>query len=837
MELGLNVYPTENDEMVGPELLDALAKAWTDKKVPAGRFDVFLGQVRHGWQYLDPENGLPASFLVRTGWRREFSTLGRDEQVVIYLPDDPDRVRTLREHGKAILEMRVEEARRMADVLSAVTGVRKASLLDERHVIDGAAWDEQADDIAALDQSKFDWLPVPLLAVHAHGGNRTGADTDSWRNAAARLRRARVLECERISVELVDQGIHVATSNPPAQWLPGDVLAVRRDLTSYEELASAAQALLDRQDLLKDLRLVLGALHQDEVTLERIESTLHRAEVDSEALADIRQRWAGNTSLLVDRIRPVLVLLGIQIDGLEAATVDIDRLTEWLSTNLPHWPTPELLSAARSSPDDHAMGTAAWKAMGSVAQLPAWNAALAELGSAYETVENQDVSEQTKRHLEEATALLRGFARYAAVQASDANLFRRIEKVTQAFSGDREWATQWWEVPFCAVINGLRDRYAEVRGAEFCLTALAGVETVDDLDSKLRTQGIEITPDPYETAERNMKRLKSVHTDVGYLHQAWMELRTPELAHQPQQADVQDAPPTAAAHLRRWSDAELLKMALDVLDDREFTDACDGCANLCAIRRKLNLTPEAVETRREERRIREREAERSRRTFDVAGEPFVVGEGERYSDLFERLGRLPVPGGPSAPRDEFTPLAKVKVREGQGNREATGRLTLPVPPRPSADCRDLIGTVGEMHAYRYLRKEFGEVAVTRNAWVSEIRRKVIPPLEGEPHDVDDAHGFDFRFTHQRRTWHVEVKATIADDLHFDLGVSEIAAANELARKRGGRWRILRVRRALSDCPEFDWLPNPFEVEFEGFYGLHQGGMRVSYSPKSADAVG
>ena len=36
-----------------------------------------------------------------------------------------------------------------------------------------------------------------------------------------------------------------------------------------------------------------------------------------------------------------------------------------------------------------------------------------------------------------------------------------------------------------------------------------------------------------------------------------------------------------------------------------------------------------------------------------------------------------------------------------------------------------------------------------------------------------------------------------DDSVFELGVSEIKAANRLARKKGGRWRILRVRNALS----------------------------------------
>ena len=819
VELGLNIYPTEN-EIVGPELLDALAKAWADNKVPPGRFDVFLGQVRHGWQHLDPESGLPTSFLVRTGRQRDFSTLGRDELDGVYLPDDPDRERTLREHDKAILEMRVEEARRMAGTLVESTGVRRASLLEERHVIDGAVWDGQQTGVAVLGHTTFDWLPVVLLSVHAHGGNRTGADTDSWRKAADRLRSAHVLECGDISVELVDGGRTIADSNPPAQWLPGDVLVVRRDLTSCKELASATQALLDRQDLLKDLRLVLGALHQDRVTLDRIESALGGAEIDSEALADIRQRWAGTTSLLVDRVRPVVALLGIPARGLDEVGVELERLTEWLSANLRQWPTENLLLAARRSPDDHAMGLAAWRALGGVAQLPAWNKALTALGDRYETVQNHGVSEQTTAHLEDAKALLRGLARHIAVELEEADLFHRIEQETQDFRGNRAWATQWWEVPFDAVLNALYDRYMEVADVKPHLEVLRGPRSVDDFRDGLQRVGVKITPDPYETADENTRQLKDVLTDVLDLHRAWTELRASK-GIRLQRPDVEAAP---LEYLRPQSDAELLQAALELIDDKEFTEACDGCSTPDEIRQRLNLTAAVVERSRQERRRQEQEEAQKNRTLEVAGMSFEVSGGN-YGDLFDHLGNLSVPDGPCASQDEFT---LSKVREGGSGGGKGGRNGGRPPPPPPAGHRELVGIVGEIHAYHYLRKEFGEEAVTRDAWVSENRRKVIPPVGDEPNNVDDRHGFDFKFTHKRRKWHVEVKATDGNDSQFELGISEIKAANCLAR-RGGCWRILRVLNARSDQPEFEWLPNPFEYGRREFYRFHRGGMRVSYS--------
>ena len=824
VRLGLNVYPTENDK-TGPELLDALAAAWANNRVPTGRFDVFLGQVRDAWQHLDPSSGLPKTFLTRTG-RRTFSTCGRVELRHIYLPDDEDRTRTLQDHGKAILEMRskVARARELADALTGATEVGKASALEERHIINGVPWTERPEGISPLGETEYHWLPVVLLSVAAHGGpNPLGATTTAWQNSAKKLRRAGVLKCEDILVELVDDDRIVGSSEPPALWLPGDVLAIRRDLMSHEELAAATQALLDRQDILTYLKLVLSSFPiRKPVTQERIEYALDRAEIDSQAFADICQRWAGDTSLLVDRIRPVLMLFEVADDGLDAAAADVDRLQEWLSVNLSHWPTSDLLSAARRSRDDHEMGTAAWKALGEVAQLPAWNEALEKLGDRYETVQNDSVPEQTEALLEEAKALLRGFARHVAIKEDKPNLFHRIESVMQDFAGETDWAARWWEVPFIAIIGALRDRYVEILGTKSHLPVLRNVGSVKELRDQFEREGIEIAPDPDETADGNVRRLEGVLTDVFDLYQTWMELDTTKET-RPQAPDMPPIPP--AAYLRRWSDAELLKMALDILDDKEFANACDGCSTPDAIRQQLDLKPEEVEARREERHLREQEARRKRRTFDVAGVPFEVNGAESYSALFDRLRKLADPEGPCARQDEFTPLEVVPTNGGRGGRGCGGTTVQPVR-RPSADHRELVGIVGEIHAYRYLSREFEE-AVTPAAWVSEIRRKVLP-LVGETDNVSDSHGFDFRFTHKRKKMHVEVKATATeeDDSQFELGISEIDAATRLARR--GRWRILRIRDALSAQPKFDWLPNPFEEKYRDHYSLHKGGMRVSY---------
>ena len=830
--LGLNVYPTEEDR-TGPALLNALATAWTAGRISPGQFDVFLGQVRDAWRHLDPDKGLPETFLVRNG-RRTLSTREGSELADVYLPDDEDHTRSLQEHGKQTLEMLPPEARRKADALSAATNIKRASMLDERFLIGGTPWIGLVDGIPLLEETGYAaWLPVTLLAVAAYGGaNPTGAATARWNNAAERLRRAHLLKCEEIAVELVDGDRIVASSVPEAQWLPGDVLAIRRDRNlSYGCLASAAQVILDRQDLLKDLRLVLDALAslagQETPTSDQVEAAMERAEIDAQAIAYVRNQWAGANSFVADRIRPVLVLLQIPSEELDAAATDIDRLTEWLSSNLRQWPAMDLLAAARRSRDDRAMGEAAWRALGDVAQLPSWNEALTVLGDRYVVVENRDVDEEAAAHLEAAAPLLRGFARYVAVEAGNPGLFHEIEAVRQSFKGDNDWLTRWWEVPFEAVIDALCARYRGLAGADYHLDVLESAGTVDDLRVVLQRRSIGTDPDPYETARLNKHRLEDALLRVHDLHRAWVELQASDpVAPEPPEPTADLDP---VAYLYRWSDAELLERALQIIDDAEFISACAGCASLHEVRDRLGLNPEIIDAHRRERLRREQEAVRQRRTFDVAGTPFEVDGTASYRELFDRLESLAEPDGPRASKDRFTPLAEAGPSGGRpgrwgGNGGKTSHL------RPSADLRELVGIVGEIHAYRFLCAEFGK-GVTPDAWVSEIRLKVLPLVAGEKDDTSDGHGFDFRFRYNRKTWCVEVKATSGDDTQFDLGSTEIDAATSLARKRGWRWRILRVRNALSERPDFDWLPNPFEESFRKHFRLHRGGMLVSYTPK------
>jgi len=825
--LGLNIYPVENEE-VGPELLNALAAAWKARRVPPERFNAFLGQLRIAWKNYDPTKGLPQGYLTRTG-QRKLSYLELDDLTGVFLPDHKERTRALMDHQKPILEMLATEAHKMVGPLRAKTAIRQASKLEERIVINGESWDSEADGLVPLVQSGYDWIAPVILAVAAHGGsNPSGTATPAWDEAKARLQTAHLLMCESIKVQLIDGVEEVAYSHPDALWLSKGVLVIRRNVQfTYDKLAPALQAALHRRDLITHLRLVLKPLVGIESpTLEVIEQAMEDAEIDAQSLADVRQSWMGPVSIIIDRIRPVLVLMGVSEEGLDAAGTDIERLSEWIDSKVIGWSAEDLLSAARRCRNDRAMGEAAWLVLGDRAQLPAWNQVLSSLGDRYAPVENRTAKQQADAHLDQVSLLLSTLARDVAIEEGKAGLFLEMEAARREFKAPSEWTAQWWEVPFQVVIDALHAEYAKLDVPDDRLRVLTESSSADEFRSALEAMEVALDPDPYDLATDNKEAFKQMLLKLHDFREAWNEL-----AGGGSTVGEPPDPPTeldSNAYLRRWTESDLIEKSQMVLRDPVFQSACEGCSTLVEIRDHLGIDIAIVEAHRKERLKLEQAAERKQRTFVVAGSSFEVGTGN-YRELFAILKNLAPPTGPRAIDDEFTPLKTVVSGGGSSGGGMGGRGGKLSSRRPSKDQAELVGIVGEMHAYRFLQKEFGKEAVRRSAWVSELSLKVQPLVPADTDETSDGHGFDFKFRHGKKLWHVEVKATLEDSSQFELGTSEIRAASRLAGLPAQPWRILRITNALSAEPTFEWLPNPFEGGTRQHYRLQEGGIRVSYA--------
>ena len=823
---GLNIYPTGRERAgTGPSLLNALAEvaAKGPGAMPAGGFDVFLGQFRHAWGHLDPDRDLPERFVVRTGPRTlEVRTAAELEDV--YLPDHSANTRLLAEHGRPIVAMWPSEANsEIGDRLHRL-GMRRASGLEADCLVDGLPASDATHGARSLDAAGLGWLPLVLLTLAAHGGTSpSGPATAAWQEAAARLRRARVSRCDSIAVELRDAERIVASSEPKAHWLSRDnILLLRSDVAasgSYGEIGAPSQALLRRQDLLKDLRLVLDSLAGElRPTPARIDEALDRAEIDVGAVADIRLR-IGN---LLDRIRPVAQLLGVSDDGLEAAADDADRLKGWLSDKIPRWPTEDLMAAARECYDDFEMGLRAWKVLDDDAELPKWNKALTALGGEYRPVENHYAVDQTTRHLMTAARPLRAFARHVANESpgtkDPAKLFSDIRAVHAGFVMDPGWSRHWWTVPFREVLVALRDRYDAIPETHEHLGVFADADTFERFREALERHGVAMEPDPLDDARCNERRVSRFFHRMWRVYQAWFAKQGGD---REQIGQVPAVDLDAARYLREWSEDEAFEHAKRLIDDEGFVVATDGCTTIDAMCEKLEISWDDCDP------VGPPPSEPDPVT--IAEEDFVIGR-DSYSDLFERLDQLDL--GPARDLTRGLPGStghQVVVHPTTVQPTARPKTGRPGGRRPIAHLPshlpDLVGIVGEMHAYRYLRSEF---KTDENGWVAQFRTKVFPFGSDDKDTTDDSLGYDFEFLHpDGKIWCVEVKSTTGDGTSFDVTAGELAAARTLAGSKEKRWRFLRVRRAFSKQPEFDWLPNPFEPAGR-FLQLRQGSMTVDY---------
>ncbi|MGB6221027.1 sacsin N-terminal ATP-binding-like domain-containing protein [Haloferula sp.] len=823
--LGLNIYPVENNQ-IGPELLNSLAASWKARRVPIERFDPFIGQLRAAWKNFDPTKGLPRGFLTWTG-QRKLTYLELDQLQGVFLPDHKERTRALMDHHKPILEMNVVDAHRLVGPLREKTEIRQASKLEERILINGASRDAEMDGVIPLEQSGYAWLSPVILAVAAHGGsNPAGTATKAWNEAAGRLQTAYLLLCESIEVQLIDGEEEVASSHPDAWWLPDGVLAIRRDAElAYDKLAPALQTALSRRDLIKDLRLILKSLAGiPSPTLEVIEQAMEDADIDAQSLADVRQGWMGSVSIIIDRIRPVLALMGVSEEGLDAAGIDIERLREWLDSRINEWSAEDLLSTARRCRTDRAMGEAAWLVLGDRAQLPAWNDVLGFLGDRYSSVENRVVKHQVDAYLDQVSPLLSALARDSAIKSGKSGLFLEMESARHGFKAPAEWKDQWWEVPFQVVLCALHAEYAKLDALGDELRALTEPKSVHEFRVALGAMGIAVDPDPYELAADNKEAFSQALLKLHDFRKAWKEKT--EGSSTVEEPPKQPADLDPSAYLMSWPESKLIEKSQHLFYDPGFKSACEGCSTLDEIRVHLGIDAATVEAHRKERLKLEQEAEREKRTFEVAGSSFEVGTGS-YKELFDGLKSLAPPVGPRAIDDEFTPLKVIGPGRAGGGGGGTGAKLS--SRRPSKELTELLGIVGEMHAYRFLQKEFGKESVRRSSWVSELSLKVLPHVAAGKDEIYDGLGFDFKFRCGKKTWHVEAKATQGDDSQFELGTSEIRAASRQAGSPDQPWRILRITNALSAEPTFEWLPNPFEKGGGQHYRLQQGGMRVSYA--------
>lgn len=239
----------------------------------------------------------------------------------------------------------------------------------------------------------------------------------------------------------------------------------------------------------------------------------------------------------------------------------------------------------------------------------------------------------------------------------------------------------------------------------------------------------------------------------------------------------------------------------------------------------LNIDPAAIEAaakeaqrEAEERAAKARTVRINDRDVDPENADWTAISTEIASRLSKQVksARLTMP----------TELARLNKPFGKPPLGRSPRDVPPGPDRTPQVKKDMIGRLGELVVYHWLKDRFRNQDIDK-AWVSRFGA-----LQTGKAWSDDL-GYDFELKVDRRTWLIEVKSSQGDRCQFEMGESEVRAAREAARPRSGqRYVVIYVANpATSSATRIDILPNPMSEDADGTLRLLGEGVRFGFKPK------
>ncbi len=231
---------------------------------------------------------------------------------------------------------------------------------------------------------------------------------------------------------------------------------------------------------------------------------------------------------------------------------------------------------------------------------------------------------------------------------------------------------------------------------------------------------------------------------------------------------------------------------------------------------ELGITPNelAAQTTTEERERWERA--QARRTVALDGRPVTL-DVETAHDLIDSI-RAGITetllSATSRPRALATIRPRRTARRAGGGGGSRGEIR-----RLTSDQTDLIGFMGELVAFEWLKRQY---AVGAEAWRSRNRRFAFSDDDG-----DDSLGYDFEVM-QKRPLLFEVKATTTDEFSFEMSEKELRVAGDNAGN--DRYRILFVGRVNdSGARSLMVLPNPLSARGYDRYRVIGRGIQYQFA--------
>lgn len=833
--LGVAKFP-KDERSSDARLLEALAEALQNGEMREANRDVFLGHVRHAWRCLSAtsQDELPSRFIVREGGSG-LSVRKKGDEAPVYLPDARgETVNQLMRAGLPTLEIEPREAQHFRSLLVAACEgqIRPLSRAEARITVKPPIEDGATQ---ALIETHFSWIPTFALAIAAYYGDRShGTETKRFLEAVGRLRTARLAECESVSIEFLWDEQRIIQREARAAWLRElNILVIASPAhENLESLAVPLEDMLERGDLLVPLRLALSKLPAQRIpAIDDRTAALGTLDISQSQLAEVEQHWLGDLDWARERLRPAVRLLVPYCDLSLLDTSDtLADLEKGLGELLePDISAPRLLEVARTSDSDAAMGRALFEWLGERAELSHWNRALHSLGPSFSVVRNENAANEARGHISSSSLALLAVARRIALDADQHDLFIETRATLDSFELPAGLSALTWELSFASTMKAIASVLEHERASADYAAIVAQSESPKALQDELRSLGVDPDSDPEEILADNLRLVrKTVETllataviqrerrqaDLG----PWAE--TPEAL----ASRASEGLASGLGYLRPLNDGEIFAIVRDDLschvDDPEFWESIEDCSNIASVLGNLGVSEADLKTAQDTaEKLKERERRRSR-MVKVCGRDFdsdpsnLVNLWSLLSEALPDNRVTPFDLGGLAQLEEVPEQRARAKRRGSGGGERRRRMT-------EAE-RRLVGLAGEIIAFRSLRQTFG-VEISSRSWVSENSLEVFPG-----NSVDDNLGYDFDVSRKGQRYLIEVKATVGDEAEFEMGPSQVECAIEYRDHPQVQYLVCRVRRALTDDPSWDLLPNPFEQSQRGRFRIHDAGMKVEY---------
>lgn len=869
-QIGTALYSPRERDVTEPFYIMQLIHR-THKQLPSGRehfllslwqdmFDTAVSRVAEGkWPSRKPSAALV--FEIQKDGSRRLRWLdsvqeGEEEACVAWINDNDDSLSMLPPGtfvvcaGKRRTRM-TDRVKLSKEILGQVS-VRKLSELKSVNLFETS---EEWQNPRLLNDS-FPWLIQPALAVLAFG--RQSSQPMSVSNPkgefpplALRIQSARVQYVRNLKVGL--EGIDVAPGSRSIFYSSSENLFLidGNAKLRLRDLATPLSLLFDREDFQKPAELWLMKVEEatDDGTLRGavpMDVAIDKLGIEPNSLHELFQVIGGETQQIIRSVCPALysitksgsVLLsphelnsiiskvadsGNRYDLAETAMTGI--LTKSGVPDAPRY-SVVLRRIAQENRDPSEIAKNVFKALG--IDLGDWNSAALEMGFRSQIVSHKDAIEAFNR--------IKQDMRWAACGFLQQNL-----KGTRRVGFSDRWTSYDLLAPPDSIHQSWELNSAQIEGPviEWFRGQIADLSLDADIFGQNTSGVLEVIKEKYGALGKDPEAI--LNDNVKGLNSRWKRLRI-VLAGMACRGSDKDA---LLSQLQidenapgKWvMEEDRLKSALCVVDASEeelYTLLCEW------------INTQAVSIRRQLESVKVNTLE------DFIKIKRVTAEEERVGEECLRKGPIVIPRRTIGKKsiempEEGKPLDELrrKLDEllGDNDKEILNKLSGDVDLAACANLGDapsaksprkqtghkghgrevkdkdseFIGYVGEYMIYKALKNRYPHIGLS--SWVSGNKQKFYPGSKG-----DDKLGYDFCLSVDGHKVLIEVKSHIGDKSYFDLGSTELDAAQE-ALENETIYQVWVVRN-LDGVLDIDHIPNPMAKENRKHFRFEIG--RVYY---------